>query len=405
MVSTFQTQVVHARASTTSSFCAVWVADVFAWAARRNHPKLESKSLIVCDSRRVVGLDDAVRSLGIRVGDSLSRAKGLAPEAVIVPFEPSDAPTAWNAALAVMQDFSPWLESSHAGLAFLAQLNPQQAQSLAFDLEARLGLAASRGTALVAATAAKANTANIVSHESAFLEAAPSYLLKSTGLTPETLEKLRLFGLDRLGKIARLTKAQLEAQFGAEAAKLIALCSGADVRPVPVFQSPPQVLARIGLDAGLLEPSKLEPVMAVALERVWHSLSGRHCSFLTLSLETLLGVSRHRVVLRVPSHDPKVLWRAAQTALRHAINGLEVTAVSLTLEGLHKPTPIQDSLFGILERPLVRETIRKVHGAFPNRIGRLEISRPKAHLPERQFRFVPLTGDEPPKRARGRKAK
>jgi DNA polymerase IV len=323
---------------------------------------------------------------------------------VVVPFEPADSSSAWTAALATMQDYSPWLESPHTGLAYLAQLDAQQAESLALELQARLGLAASRGTALIAATAAKANTVNVVTNEAAFLEAAPSYLLRVAGLRVATLEKLRLFGLDTLGKIARLSLRQLEAQFGPEASRLVALCSGADVRPVPVFQSPPQVTARLGLDSGLLEPGELEPVMAEVLERVWHRLEGRHCSSLKLELETVLGASRYSVMLKVPSQDPKVLWRAAQTALRHCLSGLEVTALSITLEGLHKPTPVQDSLFGILERPLVREAIRTVHGKFPNRIGRLVISRPKAHLSDRRFQFTPLTGEETPKRTRNRKS-
>jgi nucleotidyltransferase/DNA polymerase involved in DNA repair len=247
--------------------------------------------------------------------------------------------------VATMQDYSPWLESPYTGLAYLAQLDAPQAESLALELQARVGLAASRGTALIAATAAKAKTVNIVSNEAAFLEAAPSYLLRVTGLSEPTLEKLRLFGLDTLGKIAKLSLRQLEAQFGTEASRLVALCSGADVRPVPVFQAPPRVMARLGLDSGLLEPG----------EQVWHRLEGRHCSSLKLELETVLGVSRHGVTLKVPSQDPKVLWRAAQTALRHCLSGLEVTALSITLEDLHKPTPVQDFLFGILERPLVRE--------------------------------------------------
>jgi hypothetical protein len=75
------------------------------------------------------------------------------------------------------------------------------------------------------------------------------------------------------------------------------------------------------------------------------------------------------------------------------MSGLEVTRLEVLLSDLVRPVPVQDHLFGQLERPDVRQGIQVVHQHFPEKIGRLEVHRPKAVLPEDRFRFEPLTGE------------
>jgi hypothetical protein len=115
----------------------------------------------------------------------------------------------------------------------------------------------------------------------------------------------------------------------------------------------------------------------------------------TVTLTTPLGDSAARQVLKMYTCDSKSLFNAALRCLENAHTGLEFWALGLVLTDLLKPTPKQDNLFEIIERPNVREAIRTVHQHYPERLGRLEVHRPNAPLREQQFRYAALTGETP----------
>ncbi len=395
----------QARGSSNSSFAVVWIADVPSWAAHRTDPTLEGQTLVITAGRRVVGSDASARSFKVRVGDSLERARGLAPNAVFVPFEASVVQTAWDAALHTMNAFTPWLESGQVGLAFLAGLNRLEVEALALELQARVGLAPSRGSALMAAFSARDSEVRLVQHEAEFLGAAPTYLLRGAGLPGEIIERLRLFGLHTLGSIAALEARYLQAQFGAFAPRLLALCTGLDRRSVPVFTPALEVSAGFEFELPAIEPNVLYPALDFVLERLVLRLQDRLASSVTLALKTTLGVSSVRRSLKAPSNDPRTLRHVALAALERAMTGLEVLALTVTASGLMRPVLVQDSLFAVLERPAVREVVRRIYQGFPERLGRLEIVQPRSLLPERRFRFRALTGEEvgQPKRKGRRK--
>jgi hypothetical protein len=247
---------------------------------------------------------------------------------------------------------------------------------------------------LIAALSARDSSVRLVHNERDFLGAAPTYLLRGAGLPSEIIERLRLFGLHTLGEVAALEPRYLQAQFAEFAPRLIALCTGLDRRSVPVFTPALEVAAGFEFELPAIEPNVLYPALDFVLERLALRLQDRLASSLTVSLKTALGVSSVRRSLKAPSNDLRSLRHVALAALERAMTELEVLGLTVTASGLLRPVLVQDSLFAVLERPAVREVVRRIYQNFPERLGRLEIVQPRSLLPERRFRFKALTGEE-----------
>ena len=141
-----------------SSVAVLWISDVPSWAAERTDPKLEGLPVVVIDGRHVVGANTLARASGLRVGDAIDRARGLIPNVVFVVFDASNVQAAWDVTITGACSVTPWLEPVKPGLAILGGLSAIEAEALALECHARVGLSGSRGTALLAALAARGNT-------------------------------------------------------------------------------------------------------------------------------------------------------------------------------------------------------------------------------------------------------
>jgi hypothetical protein len=102
--------------------------------------------------------------------------------------------------------------------------------------------------------------------EAAFLAPLPVSLLPAGA---ETQERLRVFGLRRIGQLASIPRSAVVARFGVEGGFLHDLASGRDGRPLAPRRPPERVRAAAELDppAALLEP----------LRFVLHRLAGALC--------------------------------------------------------------------------------------------------------------------------------
>ena len=386
-----------ARLETPSRLLAcAWVSDLPSWALQRLEPGLRETPVIVVSRRRVIGRCERARKVGVKIGDPLDRARTLCPEGAVAQLEPSALSAAWDSALEAMHRATPWIETVRPGLAYLAGLTALDGEALALELGLRVGLASSRGGALLASLAAKGESARFVKDEAAFLARAPVYLLRGAGLSGETLQRLELFGLATLGDVLmRVTPKQLETQFGQEGRLLWSLATGADAGPVGIYTPPSSLQSAWTFDPPALEPRDWE----AALERLVAGLAQRLpplvAGTVTLTLATALGEASARQVLKTYTAHLKTLLSAAQRLTLEAHAGLEFSKFTVTLSDLLKPVPYQESLFGTLDRPEAREAIKVVHQHYPDKIGRLEIVRPDFPLRERRFKFTPLDGQEP----------
>jgi hypothetical protein len=388
--------------ATRSSVAVLWIADVPSWAAERLDPKLEGLPVVVIDARQVVGANTLARAFGLRVGEAIDRARGLIPNVVFVPFDASNVQAAWDVTITGACSITPWLEPVKPGLAILGGLSAIEAEALALECHARVGLSSSRGTALLAALAARENSARIEHDQNRFLEGVPVYLLRGAGIPDWLVGRLTLLGLHTLGQIkARVTPKQLAAQFPEFASRLWSLANGLENSPVAVFKAPVEISSSYEFELPALEPHEWMPVLEHLLERAIAQLGERLAGNITVTVRTVFGSGRSRRILKDFSRDYKSIRPVAAQALHGALQpDLEVMAIEVSLGDLLPLRPFQESLFAVLERAPVRAAVRKVHARFPDGIGRFVIHRPKAYLPERRFGFVPLSGEEPSKPTR-----
>ncbi|HWG86127.1 MAG TPA: hypothetical protein VNT60_11670 [Deinococcales bacterium] len=385
---------------------AVLVPDLPAWAAHAADPGLDDATVIVLDGGRVLGMDRAAREAGVRPGDARGRARALCPEAALVPHDAPRVQAAWENAVSLAYTRTPFLDPARPGLMYAGQLSREEAEGLVLDLRASVGLAQSRGTALLAALRAGGEHALSIADEAGFLEAVSTSVLAGAGVPAWVVERLELFGLRTLGQVARLTPRQLTAQFGQDARRVLELARGEDRASVALYRAPDEPEARYEFELPALEPAEWDPVLRHLLEEAAGKLGERLARTLTVGVKTAAGEATARRVLREPAREARALLTPAALALTEAVTpGEEVLALRVTLGGVFRPVPTQASLFAVLQRPGVRAAVDLVEGRFPGLLGRMQVVDEAAYLPEQRFRFLPLADapSEPPARRGGKK--
>jgi impB/mucB/samB family len=388
----------------TRGFAVLLLDDPPTWTLERTRPELRGVPLVVIHTGRVVGVNPVARALGVRIGDDHHRARAVTGDAgEFYRHNPDTVRSAWSSIALELNTYSPRLETRDLGQALLGDLTPSEAQTLASSLHARVGLAASRSSATLAALGAAPGTARIAGDEPALLETIPISWLERLGIDEKTLRRLELLGVTNVAALGRFDRRALESGFGKMlGSRLHGIVHGLERDPVPVWQPPLETYGEIGLIEAACDPAQLEGAVRLAAQRAVGRLRGYRCASVRLELHTSSWL-RSRRWLPVVSDDERTIQRVARAQLEGLLTGDPIGAVRVVLEHLERPVFVQDSLFAVLERPGVRDAIRRVHARHPNTLGRLEIHRPKAMLPEQRCRFVPLTGLETPKKARGRR--
>jgi DNA polymerase-4/protein ImuB len=210
-------------------------------------------------------------------------------------------------------------------------------------------------------------------------------------------QRLRLFGLDRLGQVADLPFSAMQAQFGREGAKAWELARGRDTSKVVPGRDELRVTEELELPApsALVEPLVVgtRALLQRALRRPevrGHSL--RRLDW-RLGLENGEMVSR-RSVFREPTNDvARMLF-----ALKGKIEQLQLTAAAvslgLTLSGLCSEYGHQANLWPIGPRRQreLAEAIEQLNA----RVGEPQVYRivevqPWSRIPERQLALVEFT--------------
>jgi protein ImuB len=233
----------------------------------------------------VLDSSPAARRLGVMRGQPLGTAHRLAPEASFLGANRDAYRRAMERALDALAGFTPGLEgepdpdSPHYGQVWLGIEGLHRLwgdeQTLARRVLAtaapllpgvpRVGIGNTRFGAQVAAvlgTAHGAGRVEAIATGGAALEAA--YLAPlSIRLLPadeEAGERLRIFGLTRIGEFAALSRSAVVARFGAQGAMLHDLAQGMDGRPL----RPRRPVARLRAEAELDPPvDTLEPLRFV----------------------------------------------------------------------------------------------------------------------------------------------
>ncbi|GAA4590919.1 DNA polymerase-4 [Actinoplanes octamycinicus] len=320
----------------------------YASVEQRDDPALRGRPVLV-GGGVVLAASYEAKACGVRTPMSLSRARALCPQAVVVPPRMSAYSAASKAVFAVFRDTTPIVEPISIDEAFLAVDGLRRisgtaeeiARRLRAEVRARAGLPITVG---VARTKFLAKVASGVGKPDGLLVVPPGAELeflhplpveKLWGVGPKTAAKLRERQIHTVGHVARVGEAALVAMLGAHAGRhLHALAHNHDPRRVTTGGRRGSIGAQCALGRGR-SFDEVEAVLAALVDRVTHRMRGAHRAGRTVTLRLRFAdfqrVTRSRSLLKATMQTGAVLRTAVE--LLHEARPL-ITERGLTLVGV-----------------------------------------------------------------------
>lgn len=369
---------------------AFYLTDFPAWVRAQMAPG-EPYIAVHADGRIIARTHD-LRADGLRLGETLERAQSLFPHGNYYAHDPGLDGAIWEDVLYLIADIAPQLEAIAPGWALATPWDEAAFVELARTLGARVGFGPRRTVARIAALQAEPGGIRRVEAATtrAFLDRTTTRHLLELGVELEMIERLELFGLYTIGRVTRLERRHLDAQFGDPGVALYRLLHPEGEEPaVAMFQPPPSVAASFDFEYAASEPRDLLPVVDLLVDQTLERLGSLRAQLLTLRLhgEGEEGVRLMRRVLKAPTARAAHLRVIAKRLLDDMLDGETIDAVTLELGGLVQPTATQGGLFA--DRPAVYDSVRALHQRFPGRVFRAIIIDVDAYLPEEGVRMKP----------------
>lgn len=407
--------------ASTSPRIACLLAPLFPLAARlRSEPELGQEALAVLagngQAARVVAATRLARRAGIQPGFTLSQARARLPKLIARPRDPECEHAAQEALLDVAESFSPRVEDGGEGLAYLDACGLERhypgespdeelarALMLATEKHAglpiRVGIAASKLAARVAASQPHSPTLVPAGGESEFLAPLPL-----SQLTPQakTLATLTSWGIRSLGELAELPKDDIASRLGAAGQQLHAMARGIDPEPLIPRHPPPTFSEGMELEWPLVNLEPFVFIARAALERITCRMQsqGLGCERLEIALELEPdGHDVRAISLPAPTRDVKTLLTLVRLELEARPPNAPIVAFTLNAHP-DRPREAQLSLFGpaALSPDKLATTVARLFSM----LGEGRVGSPRtvdAHRPER-FALEPYTPPPPPKERR-----
>jgi nucleotidyltransferase/DNA polymerase involved in DNA repair len=363
------------------------------------------------DTAKVWSASPAAVAEGIREGQPLSEATGRCPSLVVLDARPARYEEHNEAMLAALERVAPGVEPDGLGVAYVdlsglirSYRGPQALHAALLacapsQLRPRLGVGPTKFVALLAASQARQGETTAVhvvgtTDVAAFM--AP-IAVEALPVSPEVIRRLRLVGITTIGRLTRLPRSALVAQFGPEGNRVADLLDGADepVRP----RSHPE---RLGQRLQLTEPLVSRPAVLAAADHVLERVlrhprrRDRVARQVVVRTETEQGKRwESAVTLREPRGDRDGIWVALAPVLERAPFPGPVSQLSIELRVLGPPRGRQGQLLASAHtdraqrRQQVEESLRQLrsrYGRCP--VGRMTPVEPWSRIPERRWALI-----------------
>lgn len=356
--------------------------------ARREQPGLPEGLLAVIQHGRVVAADPAVRKAGVSLGMRAAAAFSRVPGLCLVPVESPALHAAWDALLEDFQAWSPWVEPLATGR-LLLRVSGAEARLLASAYQARVGFAAYREVALLAALAALPGQVRQMAPGSEAAQTArlPLYLLKGVGLSARSLAWLTHLGQTTLGDLRQWSPEQLRRTLP-EFRTLQPFVQGPWHPQVARAQPPERLQAQHSFALEALEPYQFEPGLTRLALQLSQQLQARGQAASRLRvLATACGAQYPATRLsKEPLREAGPIYRLARLALAESgALGRPLERLSLELSGLFRPAH-QGSLWA---PPRSREkALQAVQARFPEALVQARLLDPYALAADQQAEWV-----------------
>jgi DNA polymerase-4 len=243
-------------------------------------PEIRSQPIILCGPPQKQGVvheaSFAALQRGITPGMTLSQARQLCPESIVLLPDLPSYEVAWEAVCETLRRFTPAVEpvemgqaaSDLAGCERLWGTPREIAHAVSEEVRQQTGILPWLGIAsnrLVAQLASTAEGITLIEpgRERAFLSDLPLALLP--GIDARLALTFQVLGLRTIGQFAALPSASVKARFGAAGERLHALACGVDRRPVVPPPTRPSITVRRICDEGTIEEA-IELLRSIAEE-------------------------------------------------------------------------------------------------------------------------------------------
>lgn len=341
------------------------------------------KQLLVFSAGRVVAPYELA-------GMPIDRARTLRPYACPLTRQPALEKAAWDHILESVFAFTPYISEVSAGKLFCTPNNMSALRSLVGVTQARVGLARTRTMALLASLAAKPGGMVTVDDDdiSLFLDELPVSVLTELDeleLGDTMIQRLSLYGLSTVGRIRRLTRPQLQAQFGTVGLQLHQLLhSITDHTQLPLYVPAPEININVPSYIPSKEPGDIEVLLQEALVQAIVQLGNQRCGRAKVSLynrDSRMVATTSRV-LRASTADPRHLLTQTTTMLHNILTGAdEIAELSLCLSSLSLTPPTQTVLFRRV--PNSADVNKLLSRRFPQVVKAITVVDKDAYLPDR----------------------
>jgi protein ImuB len=334
----------------------------------RAQPELRGESLAVTDGpgprAKLLAISPAAARHGLTAGLTAAQAAAIDTELVMRPVSPDMLRAAQAALCDAAESFSPRVEDTGAGIAYLDvdglstlyASESQLANALAhrarhLGLEASVGIAGSKAAASLAARNGGGVSVIPPGEEWSFLAAVPIEWLDPG---PELRAILPRWGIHTIGDLTTLSVSAVGARLGPDGVQLARRARGEDTQPLVPRPLPVHFEEGVELAYGL---DGMEPFLFVlrgVLDRLTTRLAVRGfvCGDLRLSLRLEThGRDERAITVAAPSNDVKSLLAltrlqleahppaAAIAALRVLASPARLRAAQLDLFRPHGPAP------------------------------------------------------------------
>jgi nucleotidyltransferase/DNA polymerase involved in DNA repair len=357
------------------------------------------------DRGHVLAVDERASDAGARAGQTVTQAVATAARARVAVYDASHGHAVWEEVLDALDAVSPLVDDVRPGLAFLdmrgiagttVEWMAQTRETLSlFQLPVRLGIGANQIAARAAAYVADGTVCE-QDRERATLAPLPLTLLD---LDSDTIERLRLLGIDRLGDLARLPHGPFVRRFGARATRWHALSRGIDATPFVPRGHAVAIEAAMYGEGRADDEAQVIFALRMLLARIASDLErcGRRAGALQLDVELEDAQTQHfDVPLALPTAQERAMLDVVRAKLEGvtfpaAIVGLRVRAAALEEGGEAV------ALFAAgddLDPQAIAVTIARLEGMLGESVR--QAGTRSAHVLEERFAYDRF---EPPKRA------
>jgi DNA polymerase-4 len=325
------------------------------------HPELKGKPVVVggkSDQRGVVATASyEARRFGLRSGMPLTTAHRLCPQAIFVPGNFPEYRAASRDFMAILADFSPFLQPMGLDEAYLDATGFQSLHGSIWDmalsikrrvkedlgLVASIGIATWKVVAKVASDESKPDGLIEVPQggEADFL--APLAIGKLPGVGKRTEEALRGIGIKTVGDLAKKPRQTLERRFGSLGELLHDYANGIDSREI----TPPGEAKSISRETTFQEDTRDRTFLSATLRHQAEKIGAdlrrmekqARCVGIKVRYADFTTLTRHRTLLQNTDIDQTIfeigvdlLWKAMAADRR------PVRLIGIEVSGLIEPS-------------------------------------------------------------------